>query len=70
MTNKIEVRFTRSTRVDKGAWFDNLLPRVRSLRAFLSDEQIAEQIVPEGEYTVEELWLALNAAKILDGAAW
>lgn len=50
-----------------GDWFDTLLPRVRNLRGFLGDTDIALQIVPEGEHTAERVWICLNAAKVLDG---
>lgn len=63
---KVDVSFARGRR-DSGAWFDMLLPRVRSLRAFLDDAKIAEQILRDGEYSAEEIWLCLNAAAILDG---
>lgn len=55
------------SRQDGATWFDSLLPRVRSLRAFLDDAGVVAQIVPEGVHTAERVWLCLNAAKVLDG---
>lgn len=52
---------------DVGGWFDVLLPRVRNLRAFLTDEQIARKLVDSGEATPEQVFLCLKSAKTLDG---
>lgn len=47
-------------------WFDEILPRVRSCRAYSSDEEIVEALSSDF-LSVEKIWLALKAAEILDG---
>ncbi len=47
-------------------WFDEILPRVRSRRAYSSDEEIVEALASDF-LSVEEIWLAIKAAEILDG---
>lgn len=49
------------------SWFDMLLPRVRNLRYFLSDEEIVTKLVNAHEATSEQVFLCLKAATILDG---
>jgi hypothetical protein len=49
------------------SWFDRLLPRVRNLRAFLSDEEIVTKLVAENGVSPEQVFLCLKAAKLLDG---
>lgn len=52
--------------------FDNttnieaLIVRVRNLQAFLSDAEIAVKIVGDGEGSPENVWLACQAARVLD----
>lgn len=46
-------------------WFDIMLPRVRNLRNYLSDESIFRLLKSEG-MEVEKTHLLIEACKILD----
>lgn len=52
---------------EKGQFFDEILARCRAARAYLSDEEIVEEIVSEKKYTAEQVYLCIHSAKILDG---
>lgn len=46
--------------------FDMLLRRVRTLRAYMTDTEVAIRLVEEGAGTSEDLFLLLASARILD----
>lgn len=55
------------TKRETGDFFDEILGRVRAARAYMRDEEIAEKIVSEKKYTLEQVYLCIQSAKILDG---
>lgn len=55
---------------DTTHWFDSqggLLVQVRTLRAYMKDEEIVTKLVEDGQATAEQVWLCLKAAEVLDG---
>lgn len=59
---------SREQHIENDHWFDGqngLLEKVRILRSFMSDSEIAERLSNRAK--VEEIWLCLKAAEILDG---
>lgn len=48
-------------------WFDILVPRIRLLKMYdMSDSDVARKIVSEGNFSPEQVWLAIKAAEVLD----
>lgn len=47
-------------------WFEELVPRIRTSRQYLSDKEIIKKYKKE-KYRSEDIFLAIHAAKILDG---
>lgn len=41
--------------------------QVRTLRAYMKDEEIVTKLVEDGQATAEQVWLCLKAAEVLDG---
>ena len=48
-------------------WFDYYLPRVRNMRAWYSDEDLARRLVTKEKLPAEQVFLLVKAAKLLDG---
>lgn len=46
---------------------ERLLAKIRTLRGFLTDEEIVKELVDNGTATPEDMFLLMACCKILDG---